>query len=343
MPPRSFARLAMASFATAAFASSGLAAPRVAVDIAPIHSIAAAVMAGVGAPDLIVPPGASEHDHALRPSEAAALAAADLVIWVGPTLTPWLADPIAALAGDAALLEVLDAPGLRVLPVRVGGPFAPHRHEDAAHDDHAEAESDHAHDDAHEDHAHDAGTAAEHDRDPAEATAIDPHLWLDPANAAAAATAMADALGALDPANAGAYAANAVAFTAATQALGAEIDARLAPHRGRAFFVFHDAYQYFETRFALPAAGSLALNSADAPRASRVAEVRARLADETIDCIFTEPQFEPKLIATLIEGTPTRTGALDPLGADLPLGPALYPALLRGLSEDLAVCLEARS
>ena len=96
-------------------AGAASAAPRVATDIAPIHSIAARVMAGVATPELIVPPGASEHDYALRPSEAALLQDADLVVWVGPTLTPWLVGPIAALAPTAALVTLEDAPGIATL------------------------------------------------------------------------------------------------------------------------------------------------------------------------------------------------------------------------------------
>ncbi len=122
-----------------------------------------------------------------------------------------------------------------------------------------------------------------------------------------------------------------------------ELDGRLAPLRGRAYFVFHDAYQYFEDRFDLSAAGSVSLSDAAPPAASRVGEIRARFTAEEIDCVFAEPQFEPRLIATLIEGTPTRTGALDPLGAALEPGPGLYPALLQGMADSLAACLDPAS
>ena len=280
--------------------------PRVATDIAPIHSIAARVMAGVGAPELIVAPGASEHDYALRPSEAALLQAADIVIWVGPTLTPWLAGPIAALAPDATLVTLEETTGVATLPIRGGGPFEPH---------------------------------ADADEPAPAAGAPDGHLWLDPANAAAAAAAIAATLAKADPANAAAYTANAAAFTTELASLTAALDAELAPVRGKPFIVFHDAYQYFEHRFAIPAAGSVALHDAVAPGTARVAAIRDRVRDAHVVCAFTEPQFEPKLLATLIEGTDVRTGVLDPLGASLTPGPALYPALLQALTDSLAACL----
>ena len=75
------------------------------------------------------------------------------------------------------------------------------------------------------------------------------------------------------------------------------------------------------------------------PGAARVAAIRDRVRGEGIVCAFTEPQFEPKLLATVIEGSEVRTGALDPIGAALPPGPGLYPALLRGLADGLADCL----
>jgi zinc transport system substrate-binding protein len=72
--------------------------PRVAVDIAPVHSLVARVMEGVGTPDLILPPGASPHEYSLRPSEAAALQEADIVFWMGEDLTPWMEDAVETLA-----------------------------------------------------------------------------------------------------------------------------------------------------------------------------------------------------------------------------------------------------
>jgi zinc transport system substrate-binding protein len=282
------------------------AAPRVAVDIPPVASIAARVMAGLGVPEPILPPGASPHGHALRPSEAARLQDAEIVVWVGPALTPWLADPIDALASDAHLLTLAELPGLRLLGPRQGDRFAPHEHE----------------------HQHEHAPAA-----------IDPHLWLDPINGATMATALAAALGQADPGNAETYAANARAFTAEMDTLAARIAEILAPARDRRFIVFHDAYQYFEHRFEVPAAASVALQDGVAPGAARVRELRELMRAEDVVCAFAEPQFEPRLLATLTEATDVRTATLDPLGAALAPGPSLYPELLTNLATSLATCL----
>lgn len=293
--------------------------PRVAVDIAPVHALVAQVMQGVGTPDLIVPPGASPHEHSLRPSEARALQEADLVVWVGPDLTPWMQDAIATLAGDAAVATLMEADGVQLLEVREGALFEAHVH--GADEDHA----DHGHDDhGHEDHAHGAH---------------DPHAWLSPGNAGAWLDAIAADLSEADPDNAARYAANAAGARAALSALTEEVTALLDPVRGGRFIVFHDAYQYFEAAFDMPAAGAISLSDAAAPSPARIAEIRDRVAREGVGCVLSEPQFNPGLVATVTGGTGVRTAVLDPLGSDLEPGPALYADLMRGLATALADCL----
>ena len=292
--------------------------PRVAVDIAPVHALVAQVMQGVGTPDLIVPPGASPHEHSLRPSEARALQEAALVVWVGPDLTPWLQDAIATLAGDATVATLMEADGVDLLEVREGALFEAHAH--AADGDHA----DHGHDHGHDDHAHGAH---------------DPHAWLSPANAGVWLDAIAADLSEADPDNAARYAANAAGARAALSALTDEVSGLLAPVRGGRFIVFHDAYQYFEAAFDMPAAGAISLSDAAAPSPARIAEIRDRVAREGVACVLSEPQFNPGLVATVTGGTGVRTAVLDPLGSDLVPGPTLYADLMRGLATALAGCL----
>lgn len=324
-PRARFGRTLPCALGLALAAAPALAAPRVVADIAPIQSIVAAVMAGVGAPDAILPPGASPHGHSFRPSEARTVAEADLIVWVGPALTPWLVHPLESLGEDTPQLELMEAPGVVLLPVRESAAFEPHDHG-------AEGAQDEAHDG--EDHDHDSHE--EHDgHEP-----MDAHIWLDPANAAAIAAATAAKLGEIDPGNAAAYSANAAAFAASLDGLRAEVGATLAPVRGRGFLVFHDAYQYFEHAFDMPAAGSISLTNGAAPSPGRVAELRARILDSQVDCVFAEPQLESRLIATLIEGTPVRTGTLDPEGTAASAGPAPYPMLIRTLAGALADCLD---
>ncbi len=217
-----------------------------------------------------------------------------------------------------------------------------HGHEEHAHDDHGHDE--HAHDDhGHDEHAHDDHAHDEHDHGHEDhgdhADAMDTHVWLDPVNAQAMVRAVAETLATADPANAAAYAANADTVIGELDTLTAELDDRLAPVRQRPFIVFHDAYQYLEARFGLTAAGSITISPEVQPSAARVQEMHDLLARLDVVCVFSEPQFEPALVNSLITGTDAGTGVLDPLGVDLPAGPALYGDLLRRNADALIDCL----
>lgn len=312
--------------------------PEVVASIKPLHSLAASVMDGVAAPALLLGGTASPHAHALKPSEAARLGGADLVIWVGPGLEGFLVKAIDTLAPHATVIEAAEIPGLVLYAPRAGGVWPAHDHGHDRGGAHEPDGDDDAHDDGHDD-GHDGGEhdgAADYAR---EAATLDPHLWLDPGNAKVIAAAIAEALIAADPANAAAYEANAQALGARLDALDAEIASLLAPVAGRPFIVFHDAYQYFEARYGLAAAGAIATSPEQPPGARGLSELRALLRARGAVCVFSEPQFEPALAATLVEGTGARNAELDPLGAALPAGPGLYEALMRGLAGAVAGCL----
>ncbi len=358
--------LAASVAATCAAGAARADVPQVAVDIAPVHSLVAQVMGDLGSPELVLPPGASPHGYALRPSEARALQGADLVVWVGPGLTPWLSSALGSLARDAAVLEAMEAEGVTLLDMRESAVFPGHDHDhgDAhaeadAHDDHdhdhAEADThdhdhdhDHAEADAHDDdHDHDHAEAHAHDHDHAEDHAHDddhdhgqhdPHVWLDPDNATAIVRAVAVALSEIDPDNAAVYAANAEAAAERIGALEAELSARLAPVQGLPFVVFHDGYQYFEAAFGLEAAGAISMSDARMPSAARLAEVRDRIEELGAACVAAEPQFDPGLVEAVAEGADVRTAVLDPLGMALEPGAELYGAMMRDLASALVGC-----
>ena len=307
--------------------------PRVAVDIAPVHSLVARVMDGIGKPDLIIRSGASPHEYSLRPSEASALQAADLVFWIGPGLTPWLTDTIGTLASDAVVTELMEADGTIELEFREGALFEAHDHDDHGddddHDDHKDHD-DHGDDDDHEE--------AESGHEGHDHGAHDPHAWLSPKNAMNWLNVIAGRLSAVDPENAGTYFANAAAGRTEIETLIGEVTATLDPVRGGRFIVFHDAYQYFEMDFDFPASGAISISDASDPSPARIAKIQARITEQGIDCVLAEPQFNPGLVATVLDGTDAQTGILDPLGSDLEPGPAFYPQLIRNLSTALAGC-----
>ncbi|MBC6437746.1 MAG: zinc ABC transporter substrate-binding protein [Rhodobacteraceae bacterium] len=342
------------STATALIGGTAMAdVPAVAVDIAPVHSLVARVMAGVGTPNLILPPGASPHEYNLRPSEATALQAADIVVWMGGNLAPWMEGAVETLAADARVMTLLEAEETMLLNFREGALFEAHKHgspDHGGHDhkDHAQDHDpeEHAHDDhGHEEHTHEDDHGNDHKDDHAHDHhghahgTHDPHAWLSPANAAIWLNLIAGELSAADPANASAYFANATMARAELEALSVEVNGILDPVRGGSFIVFHDAYQYFEADFDFPASGAIALGDATEPGPARIAEIQGRVRGEGVDCVLAEPQYNPDLVATILDGTDANTGVIDPLGVDLAPGPALYPQLIRNMAATLAGCL----
>ncbi|MDJ0627943.1 MAG: zinc ABC transporter substrate-binding protein [Rhodobacter sp.] len=280
--------------------------PRVVTDIAPVQSLVAQVMQGTGTPETVIRHGASPHAYRLRPSDAAALSEADLIFWVGGNLTPWMPAVLGSLAPDAATVELIETEGTIELPFRENAVFDGHSGDDGHDHDHHGS---------------------------------DPHAWLDPENAKIWLNVIAAELGRADPDNAKTYLTNAAQASAAMEAVAADIRDALAPVRNRTFIVFHDAYQYFETRFGLSAAGAISLSDASDPSAARIAEIRDYIARNEVACVFAEPQFNPGLIASVLEGSTAKTAILDPLGTDIAPGPGFHAALLQQIADRIAGCL----
>ncbi|CAN7351890.1 zinc ABC transporter substrate-binding protein [Pararhizobium sp. LjRoot235] len=296
--------------------------PNVVVSIKPIHSLVASIMKGLGEPALIVEGAASPHTYSMKPSNASALENANIVFWVGHGLEAFLEKPLESLGSSAKIVELDDAPGLEKLKFREGGAFEPHDDGDE-HEAGAEGAEGHAHEEGHH---HDEGE-------------FDMHLWLDPANAKAMAAAIEKTLAAADPDNAAAYKANLDALSTRLDTLDKTLVEAVAPIKDKPFIVFHDAYQYFEHRYDVKVAGSITVSPEVLPGAERLSEIHAKIVELGATCVFAEPQFEPKLVNVVLEGTPAKSGALDPEAATLDAGPDLYFQLMEGIGTSLKTCL----
>ena len=327
----------------------------VVTSIKPVHSLVSGVMQGVGSPTVIIEGAGSPHTYSLKPSQATQLQDADLVFWMGDELEPFLVDAAQNIARNAELVNLVESHGLKKIRFREGGMFDEHDdhddhakddHDDHGHDKHAKDDHDdhgkekHAKDD-HDDHGHDKHAKDDHD-DHGHGE-FDPHVWLDPINAKAVVHEIEEALVKADPKNAKKYEANAVRMAGKLDQLVTELRAQLQPVQGKGFIVFHDAYQYFEQRFGVAAIGSITVSPEVMPGAERVRDLREKIKDLGATCVFSEPQFEPKLIRTLVDGTGARTGVLDPLGSSLTKGPDLYFQLVREMARSLKECLSAKS
>lgn len=313
------------------------AAPDVVVSIKPIHSLAASIMKGVGEPELIVDGAASPHTFTLKPSNARALESADMVFWIGHGMEAFLEKPLQALAADATIVTLEDAPNLEKLPFREGGAFEAHDH---GHDDHHEhgEEAHHEHGDESKQEAHDHH---DHESDHQHG-AFDTHLWLDPMNAKTLAVEIEKQLVQVDPENAGIYQANGAELRRQIDALDDELRTMLAPVKDKPFIVFHDAYQYFEHHYGMRVAGSVTVSPETMPGADRVSQIHQKVTQLGATCVFTEPQFEPKLVNVVLEGTPARSATLDPAAATLEAGPGLYFELMRAMAKSMKDCLSGQ-
>ena len=291
--------------------------PQVVTSIKPVHSLVSAVMKGVGEPHLIVRGFSSPHAYSMKPSDAQALQRAKLVFWIGPQLESFLRAPLAALSHAPNTIALANIAGVEKRR-RLGRD----RHQSKEHAEHI----DHTKHDEHEGHSHAAGQ-------------YDMHIWLDPQNAIAIVKAVQVALSASDPHHSEAYEANAEETISKLQQLIPAVRKDLADARGRPFVVFHDAYSYFEHRFDLHAAAAIAVHPETPPGAKRLTEIRKEIRELGVICVYAEPQFSPKLVALLIDGTKAKAAELDPLGARLSAGPNHYFDLIRQLTASFKTCL----
>ena len=289
-------------------ALSAQAQVQILTSIKPLQLIAAAIQDGQGEPQVLLPPGASPHYFVLRPSDAKRLDNADLFYWIGPDLENFL--PRLLKQRSQPSVAAQDLPDLHLQY------FA----EAHAHDhDHGHALIEH-------DHAHQPGT-------------VDAHLWLDPHNAELIAQRISADLSALDPENAAHYAANLQAFSQALQEVDGQLKVELAPLKEQPFFVFHEAFNYFEQAYGLAHTGVFAISSEVQPGAKHVQQMRTRLQQAGAACVFSEPPLQPRLAQTLAAGLPVKLAELDALGVDIPVSAQGYTQLLRNLGAQFSACL----
>ena len=301
---------------TLLFVANAQAEVRLLTSIKPLQLIAAAVQDGVGSPDVLLPPGASPHHYALRPSDVRRVREADLLYWIGPDMEGFLPRVLEGRSKPDVAVQAL--PGMTL------------RHFGDSHGEHDHDDHDHAHE-----HASD-GLGHDHDHRPG---SLDAHLWLAADNARIIAARMAADLARLDAANAARYAANLQAFEARLDALDGRIRPQLAALQGKPYFVFHEAYDYFEAAYGLKHAGVFSVLTEVQPGARHVAAMRKALQQAGPSCVFSEPPLRPRLAETLTAGLPVKLAELDALGGDLPVAASGYEQLLENLADGLSECL----
>ena len=293
-----------------AFSTISKADLKVVTSIKPIHSLASYIMDGVGSPGLIVDGYNSPHSFQLKPSHAKMLEQADIIFWIGEDLENFLEKPLATIAKKAEKIELLEIKGIKRLKFRERNIFEEHE----GHDDHGHDAKKEEHDD-HDDHGHGE---------------YDPHIWLDPINAKVILSEITEHLIENDSKNASTYKSNLAKALAEIDKL--IIDVITETNTDLNYVVFHDAYQYYENRFNVNILGAMTVNPDVMPGAEQIHEIHEVIEHDNVNCILSEPQFNPDIIKSIAKDTSVKTGVLDPLGANLKPGKDLYFDLIRNMS-----------
>ena len=353
---------------------SAIAEIKVVTTIKPIHSLVSGVMDGVSNPSLIIEGSNSPHNFSLKPSHAKMLEEADIVFWIGEDLESFMEKPLNSLAKHAVQISIMDLKSIEKLKFREMSDHDDHDdhghedeheghddhdddghkdddHDDHGHDDHHGHEDEHEghddhdddghKDDDHDDHGHDDHHGHEDEDDDSNHEGhnhgeFDAHIWLDPVNAKAMVSEIAHELSELDPSNKSNYEKNAEKMISSLDDLIERVSTIIP--KNSSFIVFHDAYQYFENRFNIKAAGALTLNPEVLPGAKQIAEIQEIIEHDSVKCIFSEPQYNPKIIEMLSADMKVLTSVLDPLGANIEAGPEMYNDLILEIASSLKDC-----
>ncbi|MCC0091342.1 zinc ABC transporter substrate-binding protein ZnuA [Aeromonas veronii] len=284
--------------------------------IKPLGFIAAAITEGVSEPEVLLPTGASPHDFSLRPSDVRSIREADLVVWVGPELEGFMSKP---LANHPHVLTLTQVPGMQLFNYATQD-----SHDSHDHDDHDHAAHEHGdHDEGHEGHHHEG---------------VDPHIWLGPTQAKVIAKAIASELGKLDPANQARYDANLAAFDTKVDAKDKVIAGQMKAVNEKGYFVFHEAYGYWERHYGMSSKGHFTVSPERRPGAKTLVDIRKALEEKQASCIYAEPQFSPSVIESVARNTGAKVLLLDEVGEQVPLGPDGYPQFMQQLADAFAQC-----
>jgi len=241
---------------------------------------------------------ASPHDYALKPSDVRKINQADLIVWFGEGLEPFLKH-IIRRKESSEVITLSELPNVHYRK------FGEEHHDDGHHH----------------------GT-------------LNPHFWLSPEVAKQVAIALVDKLNQIDPSNQAVYKKNLLRFVETLHETDSQIRAILSPLKNKPYFVFHDAYRYFESYYHLNNLGHFTVSPERKPGAKTLVHIRRTLSKYHHVCIFSEPQFTPAVIKSVTRGTDAKVGYLDPLGTDIAVKDHSYFVFLKGIAIQLQTCLQ---
>ncbi|HHF5922890.1 TPA: zinc ABC transporter substrate-binding protein ZnuA [Haemophilus influenzae] len=303
--------------------------------VKPLGFIVSSIADGVTGTQVLVPAGASPHDYNLKLSDIQKVKSADLVVWIGEDIDSFLDKPISQIERKK-VITIADLADVKPLLSKA---HHEHFHEDGDHDhDHKhEHKHDHKHDHDHKhEHKHDH---EHHDHDHHEGLTTNWHVWYSPAISKIVAQKVADKLTAQFPDKKALIAQNLSDFNRTLAEQSEKITAQLANVKDKGFYVFHDAYGYFNDAYGLKQTGYFTINPLVAPGAKTLVHIKEEIDEHKVNCLFAEPQFTPKVIESLAKNTKVNVGQLDPIGDKVTLGKNSYATFLQSTADSYMECL----
>ena len=282
-------KLRIATFLGAATMLSAVALPATAADLKVVasFSIIGDFAQNVGGDRIelttLVGPNGDAHVYEPKPTDAVAMAGADVVLVNGLQFEGFLQRLVDASATKASIVELTK--GVETLKME----------EEGHHDEAAEAkEEEHAGEE--EGHHHHGD--------------IDPHAFQSVPNAEIYVKNIADAFCAADSAGCQAYQANATAYTTKLKALDEEVKAAVAsiPADKRTIITSHDAFGYFAHQYGITFLAPEGISTESEASAADVAALIRQVRDDNASAIFVENVTNPRLIEQIAAETDLNVG-----------------------------------
>lgn len=279
----------------------------------------------------LLPTNVGPHEYQAKPSDAQAIAEADVLVKNGLEMEIFLDDTIKN-AGNPDLIIVDSSEGIATLATDDAD--AGHEHAEEQSENHTE---EHAEDQAKEqDETHTDEHAKEHGEEPKEDAQghqhgeFNPHIWLDPKRVIEQVENIRDGLIAADPEGEAEYTTNAAAFIADLEALDTEITEQLAPFSGQTFVVFHDFAPYFAESYGLDTETLVGIPEEN-PSPEDVKQVMETVRAEGLKMIMTEPQAGQESFTAIAKDLDISVSLFDPIETGDPeaINPGYYLLIMR--------------
>jgi zinc transport system substrate-binding protein len=224
---------------------------------------------------MAIPAGAEPHDWEPTAKLLAALQEADIFIYNGVGMEPWVDDMLASLSGDGPfIVEASEGIGLLKLENHVGKQS---RHHNGF-------------------------------------TGYDPHVWLDPVRANMQCENILSALIKVDQRNEDYYRSNFLKFSDKLKELDNLYRETLSGFSRREIVVSHAAFGYLADRYGLIQIAVSGLNPREEPSAAELVELTQFIREKGVRHILFETLTSPKLAEVLAIEAGAKIGVLNPIG-----------------------------